>query len=118
MAAACAEYLGADRLIYLTDVAGVLDGEKVLSAITWEEIERLVQARVVSGGMVLKLEAAKRALEGGVREVHIVGGAGSADSLLRVSQAADLSYDPANVVPGTRVLRESLPVSQAALSAA
>jgi acetylglutamate kinase len=118
MAAACAEYLGADRLIYLTDVAGVLDGDKVLSAITWEEIERLVQSRVVSGGMVLKLEAAKRALEGGVREVHIVGG-GSADSLLLVSQAADArSNYPANAIPGTRVLREPLPASQAALSAA
>jgi acetylglutamate kinase len=116
MAAACAEYLGADRLIYLTDVAGVLDGDKVLSAITWEEIERLVQSRVVSGGMVLKLEAAKRALEGGVREVHIVG-TGSPDSLLRVSQAADLSH-VANAVPGTRVLRESLPAAQATLSAA
>jgi len=117
MAAACAEYLGAERLIYLTDVAGVLDGDKVLSAVTWEEIERLVQSRVVSGGMVLKLEAAKRALEGGVREVHIVGG-GSSDSLLRVSQAPDLSHDSANAVPGTRVLRESLPAAQAALSAA
>jgi acetylglutamate kinase len=118
MAAACAEYLGADRLIYLTDVAGVLDGDKVLSAITWEEIERLVQSRVVSGGMVLKLEAAKRALEGGVREVHIVGG-GSADSLLLVSQAADArSNHPANAIPGTRVLREPLQASQAALSAA
>src|ERR1700732_2753084 len=117
MAAACAEYLGADRLIYVTDVAGVLDGEKVLSAVTWEEIERLVQSRVVSGGMVLKLEAAKRALEGGVREVHIVGG-GSSDSLLRVSQAPLLSHDSANAIPGTRVLRESLPAAQAALSAA
>jgi acetylglutamate kinase len=117
MAAACAEYLGADRLIYLTDVAGVLDGDKVLAAITWEEIERLVQSRVVSGGMVLKLEAAKRALEGGVREVHIVG-AGLSESLLRVSQAADLSRDAVNATPGTRVLREALPATQAALSAA
>jgi acetylglutamate kinase len=117
MAAACAEYLGAERLIYLTDVAGVLDGDKVLSAVTWEEIERLVQSRVVSGGMVLKLEAAKRALEGGVREVHIVGG-GSSDSLLRVSQAPLLSHNSASAIPGTRVLRESLPAAQAALSAA
>jgi len=119
MAAACAEYLGADRLIYLTDVAGVLDGDKVLSAITWEDIERLVQSRVVSGGMVLKLEAAKRALEGGVREVHIVGGISSSDSLLRVSQAAYArSNDPTDAIPGTRVLREALPATQAALSAA
>jgi acetylglutamate kinase len=117
MAAACAEYLGADRLIYLTDVAGVLDGDKVLSAVTWEEIERLVQSRVVSGGMVLKLEAAKRALEGGVREVHIVG-ADLPDSLLRVSQSAALCHDAVNAIPGTRVLREPLAAKQAALSAA
>lgn len=117
MAAASAEYLGADRLIYLTDVAGVLDGDKVLSAVTWEEIERLVQSRVVSGGMVLKLEAAKRALEGGVREVHIVG-ADLPDSLLRVSESAALCHDAVNAVPGTRVLREPLAAKQAALSAA
>jgi acetylglutamate kinase len=116
MAAACAEFLAADQLIYLTDVAGVLDGEKVLSAVTCEEIERLVQCRVVSGGMVLKLEAARRALEGGVREVRIVGGS-SPDSLLRVSQAA-CSPDATADIPGTRVLRESLPAAQAAFSAA
>jgi acetylglutamate kinase len=118
MAAACAEYLSADSLIYLTDVAGVLDGEKVLSAVTFEEIERLVQSRVVSGGMVLKLEAAKRALEGGVREVRIVGGA-SVDVLLgaaRVSEAAN--EDEPFVIPGTRVLREPLSPAQEALSAA
>jgi acetylglutamate kinase len=118
MAAACAEYLGAERLIYLTDVAGVLDGDKVLSAITWEEIERLVQTRVVSGGMVLKLEAAKRAIEGGVREVHIVGG-GSNDSLLRVLQFGDVaSGGSSEAIPGTRVLREPLPAAHAAFSAA
>jgi acetylglutamate kinase len=117
MAAACAEYLAADRLIYLTDVAGVLDGDKVLSAVTGEEIERLVQSRIVSGGMVLKLEAATRALEGGVREVHIVGAA-LPDSLLRVSQSTTLGHDDISAIPGTRVLREPLPATQAALSAA
>lgn len=118
MAAACAEYLGADQLIYLTDVAGVLDGEKVLSAIACEEIERLVQCRIVSGGMVLKLEAAKRAIEGGVREVRIVGGT-SSDALLLVSRAAEASAcGEAALLPGTLVLREPLSAAQAALSVA
>jgi acetylglutamate kinase len=117
MAAACAEFLNADQLVYLTDVAGVLDGDRVLSAVTCEEIERLVQCRVVSGGMVLKLEAAKRALEGGVREVHIVGG-GSPDSLLRVTRKLE-SSSHSWAIPGTRVLRERLSAAaQAALSAA
>ena len=118
MAAACAEYLGADRLIYLTDVAGVLDGEKVLSAVTCEEIERLVQCRVVSGGMVLKLEAAKRAMEGGVREVRIIGGT-SADGLLLAFHASEAApHDSSTTIPGTRILREPQSAKQTALSAA
>src|SRR5207302_1612622 len=52
MAAACAEFLNADQLIYLTDVAGVLSGEKVLSAVDCQEIDRLVQRHVFYGGMM------------------------------------------------------------------
>ncbi|HKV23107.1 MAG TPA: acetylglutamate kinase [Candidatus Acidoferrum sp.] len=118
MAAACAEFLGADQLIYLTDVAGVLDGEKVLSAVTCQEIERLVQCRVVSGGMILKLEAAKRALEGGVREVRIVGGSAPDALLLAFGSARPHSEQPAPPTPGTRVLRVPFPAAHAALSAA
>jgi acetylglutamate kinase len=104
MAAACAEFISADHLIYLTDVAGVLHGENVISAISCEQIENLVQARVVSGGMVLKLEAAKRALEGGVREVHIVGG-DSAAAVLDPHLFTVTSHKNSNL-PGTRVLRD------------
>jgi acetylglutamate kinase len=118
MAAACAEYIGADQLIYLTDVAGVLDGERVLSAVSCEEIERLVQCRVVSGGMVLKLEAAKRAIEGGVREVRIVGGT-APDALLLASRSGESQVtDGPSSVPGTLVIREPRNAAQAALSAA
>jgi len=118
MAAACAEYLGADQLIYLTDVAGVLDGERVLAVITCEEIERLVQCHVVSGGMVLKLEAAKRAIEGGVREVRIVGGTSHEALLLASHAASTVANDGVPAIPGTRVLREPLSTAHAALSAA
>jgi acetylglutamate kinase len=120
MAAACAEFMNADQLIYLTDVAGVLDGERVLSAISCEEIERLVQCRVVSGGMILKLEAAKRAIEGGVREVRIVGGTGP-DALLLASRSAESAVANSNGmtdIPGTLVVRESRSAAHAALSAA
>jgi acetylglutamate kinase len=118
MAAAVAEYLNADQLIYLTDVAGVLNGEQVLSEISCEEVERLVQCRVVSGGMILKLEAAKRAIEGGVREVRIVGGTGP-DALLLASRSEESSMDDeAPSVPGTRVVREQRNVARSALSAA
>jgi acetylglutamate kinase len=105
MAAACAEFIAADHLMYLTDVAGVLHGENVISAISCEQVENLVQARVVSGGMVLKLEAAKRALEGGVREVHIVGG-DSATAVLD-PHLFTVASDKNSSLPGTRVLRTS-----------
>src|ERR1700692_471277 len=74
MAAACAEYLHADRLIFMTDVAGVLDGTKVIKAVSSSDVEDLIRQNKVSGGMVLKLEACKRALSAGVAEVRIVGG--------------------------------------------
>jgi acetylglutamate kinase len=102
MAAACAEYLHADQLIYLTDVNGVLDGENILSAIACDEIGDLVQRKTVCGGMVLKLEAAKRALEGGVHVVHIIGGA-IPDALLLAVRAAVNETPLATEIPGTRV---------------
>ncbi len=74
MAAACAEYIHADRLIYVTDVAGVLDGTKVLKVLSTADAEDLIRTNKVSGGMILKLEACKRALSAGVSEVRIVGG--------------------------------------------
>jgi acetylglutamate kinase len=119
MAAACAEYLAADQLIYLTDVAGVLDGDRVLSAVSCEEIEELVRTHVVSGGMILKLEAAKRALEGGVSGVRIVGGT-TPDALLLAARSEEPVDQPAPLIPGTRVTREypSTATTRVALSAA
>ena len=95
MAAAAAEFVDADRLIFLTDVAGVLDGEKVLRAVRGGEIEELIRHNKVSGGMILKLEAAKRALSGGVSEVRIVGGTPPRSLLTSVNGSRS---------PGTRVL--------------
>jgi len=95
MAAACAEFIHADRLIYLTDVAGVLDGRKVLKAVSAGEVEDLIRNHTVSGGMILKLEACKRALAAGVSQVRIVGG-GREDGLLSAANGGK--------GPGTRVL--------------
>jgi acetylglutamate kinase len=95
MAAAAAEFIHADRLIFLTDVAGVLDGDKVLSTLRGTDIEDLIRQHKVSGGMILKLEAAKRALAGGVSEVRIVGG---------TKPRALLAAAGTGRCPGTRVL--------------
>jgi len=95
MAAAAAEFIRADRLVFLTDVAGVLDNGKVLRAVRGAEIENLIRRNKVSGGMILKLEAAKRALAGGVAEVRIVGG---------TQPRALLAAAGGIRCPGTRVL--------------
>ena len=115
MAAASAEFIRADQLIYLTDVAGVLDGDKVLSEISCAQMNQLVESRVVSGGMILKLEAAKRALEGGVRQVHIVGG-NSASAALAPGLFEPTATTSFSGLPGTRVLRQMFSAEHASLS--
>jgi len=53
----------------------------VLRAVSCAEIEELIRQNKVSGGMVLKLEACKRALSAGVEQVRIVGGTGESGLL-------------------------------------
>src|SRR5712692_6666065 len=74
MAAACADYIHAARLIYLTDVEGVLDSGSVMPELACDHIEPLIRTGKVNGGMVLKLEACQRAVDSGVEDVRIVGG--------------------------------------------
>jgi len=55
--------LGAERLIFLTDVPGVLDGSgELLSRLLPDEASSLIATGVVSGGMIPKVEACLRAL--------------------------------------------------------
>jgi acetylglutamate kinase len=76
MAAACAVAYGARQLIFLTDVEGVLDGERrVRSLLTGQESRRLIADGVATGGMQAKLNAALAALDGGVEQVRIAPGA-------------------------------------------
>ncbi len=76
MAAACAAGFQADRLIFLTDVNGVMDGSKtIVRVLARGESEKLIADQVATGGMQAKLEAAHRALDGGVGQVCIAPGA-------------------------------------------
>ncbi|MCX8196572.1 MAG: [LysW]-aminoadipate/[LysW]-glutamate kinase [Acidilobaceae archaeon] len=72
MASELAVALGAERLVFLTDVEGLLiDGAKV-GRLSLGELEALLPK--VGAGMNRKLLQAKRAVEGGVREVAIYSG--------------------------------------------
>jgi acetylglutamate kinase len=68
----------ADKLIFLTDVAGVLDADgRLLSEIKAVDLEERLAAGGASGirgGMMVKTQGVLRALQGGVQAVHIVDG--------------------------------------------
>lgn len=90
MAVACAVAFGADRLIFLTDVAGVLDaGKSLLPRLTMARSEALIAAGVATGGMLAKLNAATGALRQGVPQVRICAGAAD-DVLVRILGGEDL----------------------------
>jgi acetylglutamate kinase len=81
MAVACASAFGAQQLIFLTDVPGVLDGSGGLrNSLTVAESERLIADGVATGGMQAKLNAALAALAAGVEQVRI--GPGAVDGVL------------------------------------
>ncbi|RDI75640.1 argB: acetylglutamate kinase [Gaiella occulta] len=66
-AAALAVGLGAERILFVTDVAGVLVDDAVVERIGADEADRMLGAGCLEGGIVPKLEAAVRAVRGGVR---------------------------------------------------
>jgi len=71
-AAAIAVALGADELLLIADVEGVLDESRnVIDQLDVDEARSLVASGVAAGGMAAKLEAAHAALAGGVRSVRI-----------------------------------------------
>jgi len=76
MAVACAAAFRAERLVFLTDVPGVLDRSGTrLPHITRADIDTLIATGVAKGGMQAKLNAAASAIEQGIAQVSIVPGA-------------------------------------------
>ncbi len=76
MAAACAVGFAAERLVFLTDVQGVLDSRgQTLPVLTAAESQALIEQGVASGGMLAKLKAAIQAVRQGVQQVVIAPGA-------------------------------------------
>jgi acetylglutamate kinase len=73
-AAALAVKLRARRLVFLTDVEGLMDGSgQVLSRVGTHDARQLLASSAVGGGMRPKLQACLEALSGGVAEVVIAG---------------------------------------------
>jgi acetylglutamate kinase len=77
-AGAVAEALAAEKLVYMTDVPGVLrdlvDPGSLISSASVDELEKLMADGTLTGGMIPKIASCSRAVRGGVRHAHILDG--------------------------------------------
>ena len=77
-AAALAKELRVAKLVYLSDVPGLLadpkDPSTLIQSVTRREAEALIADGTISGGMIPKIRSAIDALNAGVRKVHFVDG--------------------------------------------
>jgi len=73
-AAALATGMKAAKLVFVSDVPGVLDGAKnIIPRLGREAAEKLIAEGVIAGGMIPKVRSCLAAVEAGVGEVHICG---------------------------------------------
>lgn len=77
-AAALAIGLNAHKLIFVSDVPGIMrdasDPNSLIPSVTRENIRSLIKTKIISGGMLPKVDSAVRALGKGVGSVHFIGG--------------------------------------------
>jgi acetylglutamate kinase len=78
VAGAIAEALGAEKLVYLTDVEGlrrdVDDPDSLIRQATADELDRMLANGTLSGGMIPKIVSCVHAVRNGVRRAHILDG--------------------------------------------
>ena len=75
LASAIAVAVKAKKVIFMTDTAGVLNKEKHLwGSLNRQQIDELVENGTIAGGMIPKVEACLKAVDGGVEKAHIIDG--------------------------------------------
>ncbi|MCX6972097.1 MAG: acetylglutamate kinase [Verrucomicrobia bacterium] len=77
-AAALAAELKATKLIFVSDVPGIMrdqeDRSSLIPSVTAEQVETLIKQKVIAGGMIPKVQSAAAALGKGVGKIHLIGG--------------------------------------------
>jgi len=70
--------LHAEKLVFLTDVTGILrdaqDASSLISTLHVRDVEGLIEGKIISGGMIPKVEACVKAVKSGVRKTHVIDG--------------------------------------------
>ncbi len=102
-AAAVAQALQAEKLVFLTDQPGILrdpaDPDSLVRGLNPEDCRRLIAEGVVAGGMIPKIEACLACLDAGVRKIHIIDGRLKHSLLLEIFTDSGI---------GTEISREPL----------
>jgi acetylglutamate kinase len=102
-AAALAEQLQARKLVFLSDVPGLLsdpnDRNSLMSTLHLSEVESLIERGIIGGGMLPKISGALKALRAGVRKTHVI------DAALPHSLLLELFTDQG---VGTEIINDSL----------
>ncbi len=77
-AAAVAVGLAAEKVVFLSNTHGIRtdpdDPTSIAGTLTVAQVDELIRRRIISGGMLPKVDACRKALEGGARKAHIVDG--------------------------------------------
>ncbi|MGB1238294.1 MAG: acetylglutamate kinase [Pseudomonadales bacterium] len=80
-----AEVLQAEKLILLTNIAGLMDKEgKVLTGLSTEQVDALIEDGTIHGGMLPKIGCALDAVNAGVKRAHIIDGRVEHSCLLEI----------------------------------
>jgi acetylglutamate kinase len=74
VAAEVAIALGAQKLIYLSDVPGILKAGELIGQLTANDLRALMDEGTISGGMIAKAKSILKVLQSGVPSVHLLDG--------------------------------------------
>jgi acetylglutamate kinase len=73
-ASSIASAMRAEKLVYLSDVEGVLVEDSLVHSMNRQEADRLIDTGIISKGMIPKIHSAFSALDAGVKKVHMIDG--------------------------------------------
>jgi len=70
--------MGVQKIMLLTNVHGIMrdveDADSLISSVHVGEVQNLIDKKVITSGMIPKVEACITALQGGVKKAHIIDG--------------------------------------------
>ncbi|MFO0961131.1 MAG: acetylglutamate kinase [Isosphaeraceae bacterium] len=109
-AAAVAMAMSAEKLVFLTDMPGILrdrnDPSSLITAVTPDDLRDLIDRKIIDAGMIPKVDACLDSLNHGVKKVHIIDGRLRHSLLIEIFTATgigtEITIEPAGVEPPRR----------------